>query len=593
MNHIKVKTKMIILMVCVIFLVVFSGILSSINMKNIQSEALTKLEASVRKDYDSNIKEHVQIVIALLNGIYAKVEDGTYTLEEAKKVAADDIRELRYGDNGYFWVDQSDGTNVVYLGNDTEGTNRMNMEDANGFRLIEALINAAVTNPDGGFVDYTFPKAGETEFLPKRGFTMYFEPFDWVVGTGNYTDYIDADIAQITSEYEAIYTRKMTGFLLGLSALFIVMGVVIIYIAGSLTSLIHKTLDYIKVMAKGDFTATLSKQMLERRDDFGELSKSLNDMRLSIKSLIGEVKAEADNLNTIVADVNKEIVVLNSDIEEISATTEELSASMEETAASSEEVTAMSHDMGEASKNIAERASVGADQAVHIYNRAEQVKDDTEKRKNESIEMHANISKTLAKALTDAKVVGEIGVLAEAIMSITSQTNLLALNASIEAARAGEAGKGFAVVADEIRRLAEQSKETVTHIQNVTDNVMKAVGNLSDDSSSLLNYVSTDVLEGFITFGDMAKMYSKDASDVDNMVTEFSTTSNKLLQLIDDVLRSINEVSIAAQEGAEGTTNIATKTVAIVAKANEVLKSVENAENVAQKLRENVERFVI
>ena len=56
MNHIKVKTKMIILMVCVIFLVVFSGILSSINMKNIQSEALTKLEASVRKDYDSNIK---------------------------------------------------------------------------------------------------------------------------------------------------------------------------------------------------------------------------------------------------------------------------------------------------------------------------------------------------------------------------------------------------------------------------------------------------------------------------------------------------------------------------------------------------------
>ena len=117
-----------------------------------------------------------------------------------------------------------------------------------------------------------------------------------------------------------------------------------------------------------------------------------------------------------------------------------------------------------ASKNIAERASVGADQAVHIYNRAEQVKDDTEKRKNESIEMHANISKTLAKALTDAKVVGEIGVLAEAIMSITSQTNLLALNASIEAARAGEAGKGFAVVADEIRRLAEQSKETVTRI---------------------------------------------------------------------------------------------------------------------------------
>jgi len=584
---------MIILMVCVIVLVIFSGILSGINMKNIQKEALAKLEQSVRTDYDSNIKEHVQIVIALINGIYAQYENGTYTLDEAKKLAADEIRVLKYGENGYFWVDQSDGTNVVFLGNATEGTNRLDMVDANGFRMIEALIQAAVSNPDGGYVDYTFPKAGETEFLPKRGFTMYFQPFDWVVGTGNYTDYIDADIARLAAEYQDVYNRKMATFLIGLSALFIVMGVVIIYIAFNLTSLIHKTLDYIKVLAKGDFTASLSKKMLERRDDFGELSNSLDDMRLSIKSLIGEVKSEADNLNVVVADINKEIVVLNSDIEEISATTEELSASMEETAASSQEVTAMSHDMGEASKNIAERANVGADQAIQIYKRAEQVKTDTEKRKTRSVEMHADISKSLAKALTDAKVVGEIGVLAEAIMGITAQTNLLALNASIEAARAGEAGKGFAVVADEIRRLAEQSKETVTHIQEVTDNVKKAVGNLSDDSSSLLDYVSTDVLDSFNTFGDMANMYRQDASDVDNMVNEFSQISNKLLQFIDEVLQSINEVSVAAQEGAEGTTNIATKTVTIVAKANEVLKSVENAEKVAHKLRENVARFKI
>ena len=42
-----------------------------------------------------------------------------------KKVAADEVREMRYGDSGYFWVDESDGTNVVLLGSDTEGTNRM------------------------------------------------------------------------------------------------------------------------------------------------------------------------------------------------------------------------------------------------------------------------------------------------------------------------------------------------------------------------------------------------------------------------------------------------------------------------------------
>ncbi len=85
----------------------------------------------------------------------------------------------------------------------------------------------------------------------------------------------------------------------------------------------------------------------------------------------------------------------------------------------------------------------------------------------------------LEQALKEAKVVEQIGVLADSILAITGQTNLLALNASIEAARAGEAGKGFAVVAEEIRVLAEQSKDAVANIQAVTENVDNAVGNLA------------------------------------------------------------------------------------------------------------------
>ncbi len=593
MRHLNVKTKMIILMVCVVLLVVFSGIFSSINMKSIQSEALSKLETSIRSDYDINIKEHVEIAMSLVQGVYDQYQNGDYTLDEAKKIAADIVRSLSYGLNGYFWIDQSDGTNVVLLGKDTEGTNRMNAVDANNFRLVEALINTAVNNPDGGYTDYTFPKAGETEYLPKRGYTKYFEPFDWVIGTGNYTDYIDAEVAAMEDQYTQIYNEKILSFLVGLIILFLLMGAIVTYIAISIITSLHKTRAFIKVMAQGDFTADLPEKLLTQNDDFGELSKSLNAMKLEINHLIAEVKSEANNLNSVVSEINKEIILLTSDIEEVSATTEQLSASMEETAASSEEVTAMSHDMGESSKNIAERAKNGAEQAVQIYNRAEKVKEDTERSRKQSIVMHSEISKSLGKALEDAKVVKEIGALAEAIMGITAQTNLLALNASIEAARAGEAGKGFAVVADEIRHLAEQSKETVTHIQDVTNSVTAAVNNLSDDSSKLLDYVSSDVTKSYDMFEKMAVSYSEDASQVDGMVTEISSTSGRLLQLIDEVLRAINEVSIASQEGAEGTTNIAGKTVGIVSKANEVRSQAENAESVAQKLLTNVEKFII
>lgn len=65
------------------------------------------------------------------------------------------------------------------------------------------------------------------------------------------------------------------------------------------------------------------------------------------------------------------------------------------------------------------------------------------------------------------------------INNIAKSTRILGLNAGIEAARSGEAGKGFAVVASEITKLANQSADSVTEINDVMENLRQQVIDIS------------------------------------------------------------------------------------------------------------------
>lgn len=72
------------------------------------------------------------------------------------------------------------------------------------------------------------------------------------------------------------------------------------------------------------------------------------------------------------------------------------------------------------------------------------------------------------------------------IKEIANQTKMLGLNAAIEAARAGEAGKGFGVVSQQIRKLSEESKNTVPEIKKLTDEINAKVNESSENSNNSL-----------------------------------------------------------------------------------------------------------
>ncbi len=592
LKNLKVRTKIIILATFILLMTVCMAVVSLMNQIRYSRENTIGLEDSIRSNYDLNIKNQVENAVSLINNIYKKQVAGEYTEEEAKRLAADLVRELRYGDNGYFWIDTYEGDNVVLLGNETEGTNRYESKDVNGFYLIKAIIENG-RKEGGGFTDYWFPKSGETEASPKRGYSLAFEPYQWVVGTGNYTDFIDLEVDALKETKQSALRKDATVFVINISGTLLIAIFVTSYLSRMLNRDFKTFGNYLNTLSTGDFTIRLPEGYEARKDDFGILARDLEGMKNSVAKLVGSTKLEADNIIDIVGNINENVRELNTNIEDVAATTEELAASMEETAASAQEMTITSTEIETASRSIAEKSQEAALQIVEISKRALNTKEDVEATQKKSQEIQFEIERKLQQALEQAKIVSEINLLSDSIMKITAQTNLLALNASIEAARAGESGKGFAVVADEIRQLAEQSKKAVGKIQAVTGEVTLAVDNLSGSAASLLQFVSKDITESFNRLVGVAGAYMEDAMYIDGIITDFSATSEELLASIQNIMSAVNEVAHAATEGAIGTGDIAEKIANVTDKSSEVAAQVEASGNSSERLKSEIANFTI
>ncbi|MBN1070113.1 MULTISPECIES: methyl-accepting chemotaxis protein [Clostridium] len=375
-----------------------------------------------------------------------------------------------------------------------------------------------------------------------------------------------------------------------------VLGVLSVVFGIMIINTIIKPLNMLKVeldsLAErgGDLTQEIE---INSEDEIKDLSVSLNKFIQNLRNIIKQVNESSNSIEDVTELIKDNVTKLNSDIEEVSATTEELAANMEETAASSEEMLATSQEIEEVVKSISQKSQEGAIKAGEISNRAEDTKINIQASEMKSTELFKSTKIELEEAIQESKVVEEINVLSESIMQITSQTNLLALNAAIEAARAGEAGKGFSVVAEEIRKLAEQSKDTVIEIQNITGKVTSAVGNLSSSSDKLLKFMSIDVYNDYKKMLDVADKYSEDAEFVDSLVTDFSSSSEELLASLQEVIKTIDGVSQAANEGAGGTTDIASSILQVNDKSNSVLENSLKSQENAKKLKEEISKFKI
>jgi methyl-accepting chemotaxis protein len=364
-------------------------------------------------------------------------------------------------------------------------------------------------------------------------------------------------------------------------------------IGNSVTKSIQYVCEVSKQLAEGDLTVRLNEKMLASKAETGDLLRSVKGILDNMRSTVTLIDQSGTQLTALVDENAVALGALNESLQETAAAAEELSAGMEETAASSAEMDATAQEIERAIQVVAVKAQEGASMAGEISERANKLKDNFTASRENARTVFVRIQKELGQSLDGVKAVQEINSLADAILNITSQTNLLALNAAIEAARAGEQGKGFAVVAEEIRTLAENSKDTVTQIQNIAGVVIKSVNKLAEDANSLLNFVTEDVTKDYNKMLEATDDYDQDAVSIHDMTNELSAISEELQASIQTIMNTISEVAKAANEGAMTTEMVAAKVTDITGNANDVNRNSDNAKDSANDLNNMIKKFKI
>lgn len=140
-----------------------------------------------------------------------------------------------------------------------------------------------------------------------------------------------------------------------------------------------------------------------------------------------------------------------------------------------------------------------------------------------------------------------VNTITDSISQIASQTNLLSLNAAIEAARAGEAGKGFSVVAGEVRKLAENSKQSVESITKILDDIKTDI--LDASKAMETGGVAVDNQQKTLqstkgSLNNIKSSISESIKEIDSCIDNLTTASSEK----DNVLATIDKVSTLSQE---------------------------------------------
>lgn len=546
LKNVKLKNKIIILALFIIL--VFSAMIVFYILPTVSSIIE---ERTITKLY-----ELTDLPYSEIERQYALYQRGEKTLEEAQNDVFDFVKNLRYAENEYFWVNSLDGMMLMHpIADQLIGTSVLEMQDADGKYLFKDMIQV-VKKSGEGTMRYQWPKPGKDKPQPKISFVKGFDEWNWVIGTGVYID----DLQEIKNE---IYRNVVI-----ISVVIIIFSVAIIaLIVIPLNKTLRKIMFHTNQYKSLDFRESID---IDSNDELGEISKAFDKVGSSLRELLERMVKTSADLTQDSMSIQSDVQKLEHSTDKTLESTTDISAVIEETTAATHTVTDTVDEIKTAIEVIATKASEGVNKASDVNDRAKELKKDATKSSTSAHSIYGDVKVRLEKAIVDAKDVSKISSLLEGILSLTAQTNLLALNASIEAARAGEAGRGFAVVANEVGKLAEESANMVEDIQKTVNSIQGSVQNLINDSTEILNFIDKSVLKDYDKLDAISDQYSDDAHIFNGIMMELSAISEELTSSMESISHNMHEVQDATTQEATGVENILEMTQDIMDKTKHV-----------------------
>ena len=558
-----------------------------------QSMEKTTKEYENAKDegYRMEIKSEVQSAIAVVQGYYEQYKNGDLSEKEAQELAKEAVRAMRYrdDDSGYMWIDGTDYTLIMHpILADQEGNNRYDLTDQNGVKIIQNIMKSA--DAGGGYNEFYFTKADGVTVAPKVAYSEKFEPWDWVITTGNYVDDMNAEMKETENNMDKEFTTMITSFVIS-GVIILIIAMVIAFIFGKrLTLGIKKVEGHLQKTASGNLSFEIDSKLLGRADEIGSIARSLNEVKESLASMIGSVSTAGDKLMDSSEKFSQKFANITESIQNANTAIEELAQGATSQASETEIVNNKIAELGNVigvekeyvgrlgeSVSAMMEYSTGASESIQtLYkitevttNAIEIVYDQT----NKNNESAANINKAV-----------------EIIKELAEQTNLLSLNASIEAARAGEAGKGFAVVAEEIRNLAEESSNSAAEIEGI---VKDLTGNI-EISVNKMHEVSKNVQEQGSRLEETKEAFShlyKEIQIVENAAKEIGGQTEVLDSLKQVVADAVNSLASVVQENAASTEETSASMQLLADAIEECTKDTQALVEMSQQQNQETSKF--